>query len=198
MTSTQRAAFGVDQVRAGEAILVDRACGACATCAAGARQQCSSPVAEGRALTAPFPQEVADTLLAAALAVAALAEAPQTGTVVVVTDESSPLAVLARAVTLTRVLVAPDLADAALRAELGRLEPSGRARVVVAGGDVRAAVRAVRRGGHVCVGDPALTLPSVTELVQREVTLVGPRDAAGVLTRVSPEAWSAVVAAAAA
>lgn len=197
MTDTQTVSFGVEHTSSGETVLVDRACGSCAACRAGSSLHCSVPLANGRLLTAPVPAESANDLVAAVLAAAALAEAPEVSTVVVETAESTPLAVVIRSATRARVLVAPDLADAGLRAELADLELSGRARVVVAGTDARAAVKTVRRGGHVCVGAATATMPSVTELVQREVTLVAPRDAAAVLARISSTDWSAAVDAAA-
>lgn len=197
MISTQGRSLEVHRKPHGSAVLVDGACGSCGSCMAGAGLHCTRPLAEGRVLTEPVPLAVAEELLAAIFAVAALTEVPETETVVVAAQDSSSLAVLVRAISPSRVLLATDLRDDTLRAELSRLEPSGRARVVVAGGDVRAAVRAVRRGGYVCVGGPALDLPSVTELVQREVSLVSPRDAAAVLDRVSAQVWSAAVAAAA-
>ncbi|WP_341241193.1 hypothetical protein [uncultured Nocardioides sp.] len=197
MSSTSERSLAVAGVRHAAAVLVDAACDVCAACAAGARLHCTRPLVEGRQLTAPMPRVVAEEMLEAVTAVAALVEAPPVGTVVVAAPADSSLAVLVRAVSPSRVLFAADLRDEALRADLGRLESSGRARVVVASGDVRAAVRAVRRGGHVCVGGSVLHAPSVTELVQREVSLVAPLDAAAVLGRVSTQVWSAAVAAAA-
>ena len=194
MSSTSERSLAVAGVRHAAAVLVDAACDVCAACAAGARLHCTRPLVEGRQLTAPMPRVVAEEMLEAVTAVAALVEAPRVGTVVVAAPADSSLAVLVRAVSPSRVLFAADLRDEALRADLGRLEPSGRARVVVAAGDVRAAVRAV---GHVCVGGSVLHAPSVTELVQREVSLVAPLDAAAVLGRVSTQVWSAAVAAAA-
>jgi hypothetical protein len=178
-------------------VLVDRSCGDCAACAAGAPLWCTRPDPEGRDLTAVFAAERADVLVAALTAAAALAEAPATSTVLVVGDEDGPLATLVRALVPTRVLVSPDPFAATTKAALGDLEPSGRAPVVVAGTDARAAVKAVRRGGHVCVGLPDARMPSVTELVQREVTLVGPRDVAGTVRRLGEPAWAAAVSAAA-
>lgn len=40
----------------------------------------------------------------------------------------------------------------------------------------------------------AAALPSITELVQREVTLVGPRDLAPVMTRIDPPELRALLA----
>jgi hypothetical protein len=179
------------------AVYVDRSCGSCGACLAGAGLWCLRPTEAGRDLTGPVPADRVDTLTAALSAAAALAEAPTAGIVLAVGDEDGALGILVRAVTDARVLVVPDPSAAGVKEQLGRLEDSGRAPVVVAGPDVRAAVRAVRRGGHVCVGLPAVSLPSVTELVQREVTLVGPRDVAGLIGRLDQDTWNSAVAAAA-
>lgn len=179
------------------AVFVDRSCGSCTACGAGAGLWCLRPTAQGRDLAGPVPVDRVGSLTAALRAAAALAEVSTVGTVLAVGDEGGALGVLVRAVTGARVLVVPDPFDAGVKDELGRLEASGRAPVVVAGPDVRAAVRAVRRGGEVCTGGPVATLPSVTELVQREVTLVGPRDVAGLIRRLDQDTWNSAVAAAA-
>lgn len=175
------------------AVLVDLACGTCATCAAGATLWCRAALADGRDLTPELPGDRAAAVGEALLAVAALDAAPTTPTVLVLADPRGATAVLARTLSAARVVVATEPVEA--RDELAG-EPSGRAAVVVAGPDVRAAVRAVRRGGHVCVGGLAETLPSVTELVQREVTLVTPQDVAALAARIDTDLWVAAVAAA--
>ena len=175
------------------AVLVDHACGACASCTTGAPLWCATPVADGRDLTPGLPADRIAGLAHALLTVAALDAAPAAAAVLVVGDPQGPTAVLARALADGRVVVASE--PAAARGELAG-EPTGRAAVVVAGTDARAAVRAVRRGGHVCVADPTATLPSVTELVQREVTLVAPQDVAALAARIDTDLWAAAVAAA--
>lgn len=175
------------------AVLVDHACGVCASCTAGASLWCANPVADGRDLTPELPADRVAGLADALLGVSALAAAPGVAAVLVVGDPQGPTAVLARALATGRVVVASE--PAAARDELAG-EPTGRAAVVLAGPDARAAVRAVRRGGHVCVADPTATLPSVTELVQREVTLVAPQDVAALAARIDDELWSAAAAAA--
>jgi threonine dehydrogenase-like Zn-dependent dehydrogenase len=188
--------LGIRRTAAG-VVLVDRSCGRCASCTAGATLWCGQPEDEGRDLALAVPADRAETLGAALAAAAAFVEAPAASTVLVVDEEDGPLAVLVQALSSARVLVGPDPFDAALKAQLADVEPTGRAAVIVAGSDARAAVKAVRRGGHVCVGDPAARMPSVTELVQREVTLVGPRAVAGLIRRVGDPVWTATVAAAA-
>ena len=178
-------------------VLVDRSCGTCASCTADAPLWCVRPQVDGRDLTPPFAAELVDALGAALAGAAALVEAPAASTVLVVDEQHGPLAILVRAIGPARVLVSPDPFDLETKSALAEIEPSGRAPVVVAGPDARAAVKAVRRGGHVCVGDPGVRMPSVTELVQREITLVGPRDIAAVVRRVGDSAWAATVTAAA-
>jgi hypothetical protein len=196
MSDTQAAAFGVEYSGIDLVVFVDRSCGGCAPCTSGGTLWCARPSVTGRVLTTPFPAVLAPALRTALLGAAALAAAPDVATVLMAVAAEGPLPVLARAASSARLVVGPDLAAPELRAELLRLEPSGRARVVVAAGDVRAAVRAVRRGGFVCVADHTARLPSITELVQREVSLVGARDVAGVLSHLSEADWSAAVAAA--
>ena len=72
-------------------------------------------------------------------------------------------------------MVAPDARDPVMRDRLAVVSTSGRAPVVLTTTDALAAVRAVERGGHVCAPDGGTPLPSVTELVQRDVTLVSAR-----------------------
>ena len=175
------------------AVLVDHACGACAACAAGAGLWCLTPDAEARDLSPELPTERVAELAEAMLAVAALAAAPVAEAVLVVADPGGPTAALARGLVAGHVVVAPE--PAAARAEFVG-EPTGRAAVVVAGADARAAVRVVRRGGHVCLTAAVTTLPSITEVVQREVTLVSPRDVAALAARIDADLWAAAVAAA--
>lgn len=178
-------------------VLVDRSCGACAVCSAGASLWCVGREGDGRDLAPAVPADRIERLGAALAGAAALLEAPAASTVLVVDEPGGPLAILVRALDPGRVVVGPDPLDPVLRSSLAEVEASGRAPVVVASFDARAAVKAVRRGGHVCVGQPGARMPSVTELVQREVTLVGPRDVAGLIRRVGKPAWAATVAAAA-
>jgi hypothetical protein len=178
-------------------VLVDRSCATCTACTAAAPLWCLRPVADGRDASPPFAAELLDVLAGALARAAALVEAPTASTVLVIDEPHGPLAILARALVPARVLVTPDPYDSRTRSALAEVEPSGRAPLVVAGRDARAAVKVVRRGGHVCVGDPGAGMPSVTELVQREVTLVGPRDIAGVARRAGESAWAAAVSAAA-
>ncbi|MDN4160191.1 hypothetical protein [Nocardioides abyssi] len=187
--------FGVDTVGT-EALLADRSCGTCEPCAAGASLWCRSPRSTARTSSPALPGDVAPALRSAVLAVAALLDAPAARTTLVVGHEGSATLVLARLLVDGAVLAAPSLTDPALKAQVAAREASGRAAVVVAGDDVRSAVRAVRRGGHVCVPGQGAEMPSVTELVQREVTLLAPQDVSRVLERLTDEDWAAAVAAA--
>lgn len=187
--------LGVRRAPAG-VVLMDRSCGGCATCVAGATLWCTRPRAGGCDLTPAFPAELTHALVSALTGAAAVAEAPTASTVLVVDDEGGPLAILVREIVPSRVLANPDPFDAGTKSALVELESSGRAPVVVSGPDARSAVKVVRRGGHVCIGLTDARMPSVTELVQREVTLVGPRDAARTVQRLGESAWAAAVVAA--
>ena len=177
-------------------VLVDRSCGDCAVCAAGATLWCRCPLEQGRDLAPAVAAHRAAALGEVLSAAAAFLEAPPASSALVVDEEDGPLAILIRALCDTQVLVAPDPFAASLKAQLAELEPTGRASVVVVRSDAKAAVKAVRRGGHVCVGDPDGPMPSVTELVQREVTLIGPRSVAGLIHSVGAAVWDAAVRAA--
>lgn len=174
-------------------LLLDVSCGHCAECLAGAPLWCAEPVAEGRpVLDAPVSAEAVRALLGAA----ALLEVPEATCVLVVGSEEAPLARLLRLVHRGPVIAAETPASPEARAELATLDPSGRAPVVVTAGAARPAVLAVRRGGHVCLAGDGDELPSITELVQREVTLLTARDL-GVLTQsASPDQVLAVLHAA--
>jgi hypothetical protein len=175
-------------------VLTDHSCGACAACETGATLWCREPRDIGRDLSPELPREHAAQLAQAVLALAALVAAPSASAVLVLADPAGPTAVLVRALIGGRIVVAAEPASA--RDDLAS-EPTGRAQVVVARTDARTAVRAVRRGGHVCVPAGAAELPSVTELVQREVTLVAPLDVAVLADRITTELWAAAVSAAA-
>jgi hypothetical protein len=69
------------------------------------------------------------------------------------------------------------LTDEAARERLAALSPSGRADVVIAAdGDLARAARLVRRGGVIATVVPPLSRPTVTTIVQRELSLPSPRD----------------------
>lgn len=189
-----------DELANGTAVLVDLSCGTCAHCAAGSTLWCSAPTAEGRRCGPEMSRGAVTLVRAAVLGVAALMRAPVASTVVVEARLASPTIVLAQRVLDAFVVPAPVLAAPEVRAWVAAREPTGRAQVILAGLDLRTAVRAVRRGGHVCVptvtADDCTTRPSVTEIVQREVTLVSPRRATDVLERLTGPDWAAVIAAA--
>lgn len=69
------------------------------------------------------------------------------------------------------------LTDEAARDRLAALSPSGRADVVIAAdGDLARAARLVRRGGVISTVASPTTRPTVTTIVQRELSLPSPRD----------------------
>ncbi len=107
-----------------------------------------------------------DRVLSAAAAVLAANLSPDAVLVVLASDPS--LVDLCRAVHPGPVLAADDAAS--LRGEI--LTPTGRADAVVTTAAAQRAVRAVRRGGVVCLPWAEVDAPTVTEVVQREVRLV--------------------------
>lgn len=69
------------------------------------------------------------------------------------------------------------LTDETARERLAALSPSGRADVVIAAdGDLARAARLVRRGGVIAAVVAPTTRPTVTTIVQRELSLPSPRD----------------------
>lgn len=168
-----------------DAVLVDLSCGRCPECEAGAPVWCREQGEEGCEVVR-VPAALAPEALEALLAAAALEQAPQGVPVLVVAAPGSPLPELVRRLRADDSVVCGDPADGEVREALAALDATGRAPVLVTTGDARRAVKAVRRGGHVCVSGTAVALPSITELVQREVTLLAPRDLAPVTTRIDP------------
>src|SRR5215218_5998554 len=83
-------------------VLVDRSCAACICCASGASLWCLRPESAGRDLAPAVPADRIGALGAALAGAAALVEAPEASTVLLVGREDGPLAVLARGLTGTR------------------------------------------------------------------------------------------------
>lgn len=176
-----------------DAVLLDVSCGRCPQCQAGAPVWCREQGDEGREVVR-VPAALAPDALEALLAAAALERAPDGVPVLVVAAPGSPLPGIVRRLRADDSVVCGDPADGEVRAALAALDTTGRAPVLVTTGDARRAVKAVRRGGHVCVSGTAASLPSITELVQREITLVGPRHLAPVTTRIDPLELQALLA----
>jgi hypothetical protein len=109
-------------------------------------------------------------------------------TVLVLSEHApGPLSRLATMLHVGPVLSASSASDPVVRSQLATTTASGRADVVVADADARAAVKAVIRGGLVCLPSAAVETPSVTELVQREVTLVAARDVTAMVAELGPQ-----------
>lgn len=164
----------------GDAVLADHSCGSCAECRHGAPLWCASPAEEGTPLGGPIASPLAPAMLRAVLTAAAtLAGLAQA--------RSGPIAILGPGAGAVRELLSPTVdrtihtassgRDEDLRRALAEEEETGRAVLIAALDDVRDAVRSVRRGGVVAAPPTAGVLPSVTELVQREIRLVAPADA---------------------
>lgn len=191
MTATSTAEAGSLRARRdGDDIVVDdRSCGRCPTCAAGFRLWCADPAEGDEVLRATSELDPAAALLALTAAAAFAASSTTPDQVVLALDEATgsgaadpfDLARLLGRVHPGPVLAARDAADPGVRAELARLTELGRADVIVATAQARSAVKAVRRGGTVCLPAAHVDASTVTELVQRELRLVGARDVRGLL-----------------
>lgn len=178
------------RVRNGLAV-VDRSCGVCRTCVVGARYWCPEPLKRGETLLTTPANVVPTSILTALTAMSAVIAAKLTpqSTVLVL----SPLGheVIARIVGFIHagpILSAAEAGDQQVRRRLADLTVTGRADAVVALRDGREAVKAVVRGGTVCLPDSPLRCPSIAELVQREVRLVGPQDLKDSIRRAGREA----------
>ncbi len=138
----------------------------------------------------------ADAVLTMLGCVAAFARAdvPTDHSVLVLGDEScAPLARMIERVHIGAVFLAEDPRDPQVTHQLASNRPTGRADAVVTTTRVRAAVKAVRRGGRVCAAasdDIAFEMPSITEVVQREVAIVGAADVVGAALAIGSDALS--------
>jgi hypothetical protein len=194
-------AFGSRQVTERDSEIIDLSCGNCESCAAGSRSWCERPGTdgerEGRCTGWTAPTDRLDKLVKAAL-VASAAMHTDLGclTVTVVGQDRQALIEMVLGLGATRVLNAPSTLDDDLLAALRKVAATGRPDVVLTLDNCRSAVLSARRGGVVCVGANAGVLPSLTELVQREVQVVGPGDLFSLLDALGPITWAAAVAAA--
>lgn len=162
----------------------DVSCGACSACAGGAPLWCANPVEHGVVLCSvrADSRDPLQSLLILASVDAAQIDGDQV-IVVVGHDDGDALARLLRLVHGGTVLATTDLKAPELRSALSASRPSGRADVVATLGSARDAVRAVTRGGTVCLTGTTPADATVTEVVQREVRLVGPQDLRSVIDR---------------
>jgi hypothetical protein len=123
--------------------------------------------------------------------VAALSTIPSTTEpIVAIGRDAGSVAVLARRIGFTVVLTAADGRDPELRRRLTEAHPTGRAGVVVSTQSLRDAARAVRRGGYACAAPDAEELPTVTEVVQREITIAEARTARDLIQSLTPGDWA--------
>ena len=163
--------------------MFDHACGNCEACLRGVLLSCTEPWAVGVEILRGTVEP--DVMLRAVTAAAAFVSinAPADAVVLVLSDEPR-LARLIRIVHSGHVLESASSSDSDVRAALLELTATGRPDVVVTDRQGRAAVKAVVRGGVVALPFAEVDAPSVTELVQREVTLVGPKAVQDLVNRV--------------
>lgn len=158
--------------------LVDVHCGDCAACRVGRDFWCLAARDDGPVLvelTGSRDGELVSRWAAALGALGAARRDAGTSLLILADRPAESVASLIELFHPGPVVVARDAGDPEMRRRLSELSPTGRAAIVVTVSDVRAAVRAVERGGQVCGPLDGLHLPTVTELVQRDVTLVAPR-----------------------
>jgi D-arabinose 1-dehydrogenase-like Zn-dependent alcohol dehydrogenase len=198
MSDSQGMAIRRQRHADGTVTFADASCGACEECSAGVRLWCTNPCDEPARVGAAVPGEYADLIESALLSVAALVALrplDRHETVLATGASAGAAAVFARKITGAAVLTASDPRDEDVRRQLADQDSSGRASVIVATDHLRDAVRAVRRGGYVCGAPNTDLLPSVTELVQREVSLIGPQDITELCQELSPDDWTSALAA---
>ena len=163
--------------------MFDHACGNCEACLRGVLLSCTEPWAVGvEILRGAVEPDVMLRAVTAAAAFTSSGAAPDA--VVLVLSDTPTLAKLIRTIHTGPVLESTSSADPDVRAALQGLTPTGRPDVVVTDRQGRAAVKAVVRGGMVALPFAEVDAPSVTELVQREVTLVGPKAVQDLVNRV--------------
>ncbi len=167
--------------------MFDHACGNCEACLRGVLLSCTEPWAVGVEILRGSVEP--DVMLRGVTAAAAFASSgvPADAVVLVLADEPT-LARLIRMIHDGPILEAASSADPDVRAALQELTPTGRPDVVVTDRQGRAAVKAVVRGGMVVLPFAEVDAPSVTELVQREVTLIGPKAVQDLVNRVGHRA----------
>jgi hypothetical protein len=199
ITTTPHVPAGVKvTLQDGVLSLRDVSCDQCVECVAGFALWCRTPTLDGPVvleLDQPERQEGfggadgGEGLLRLLGATAALsgAQVQPNAVVLVLDDDFQTLGRLVRLVHAGPVLATADAADPDVRVRLAGLTASGRADVVVTTRQARTAVKAVIRGGVVCLPAASVIAPTVTELVQREVRMVGATDIVALLRRVGAD-----------
>jgi hypothetical protein len=137
------------------------------------------------------PEEFGSTealgLLAASSAFLSAAVPDQAVVLAVAAKSQESILDLLNLVHSGTVLFATGPRDALVKKQLAESSAVGRADVVVSLLSGRDGVLAVKRGGTVCLGDGRYDMPSITELAQREVRVVGPRDLSELVKKVGRE-----------
>jgi hypothetical protein len=174
--------------------LIDVRCGRCGACGAQRDYWCWEPRADGDVLAEVTGVQDASLVRRWASALAALSVArhePAAALLVLADVDASMTTEIVAPWATGPVVVGADVRDPEMRRRLATVSPTGRAPMVLAVDDLRTAVRAVERGGQVCGPDGGVSLPSVTELVQRDVTMVSAR---GIETLRARSSWEGLAA----
>lgn len=178
--------------------VLDVSCGSCTACSKRRSYWCLEPGGDGRAVATVPASADPEGLWRWFSVLQALAECTlRDDEVVLVLSAASRDAVTSLVGLVHRglVCVSEDGREDPTRAILARASATGRAHLVVASHDARRAVKAVQRGGTVCLPDAPVLAPTITELVQRDVRLVGPHGTTELRDRVDDEALGRALAA---
>jgi len=188
--ATSFQAGALTATRRGENVVVqDRSCESCATCKSGFRLWCTQP-GDACDLFSPVTRLDPRDLLRSLTASAAFLEARVVSHAVVLvldhaSDDPMSLENVLRKLHPGAVFATSDASDKDIRVCIADASENGRADAVVASHLARDAIKAVVRGGIVCLPADSVESPTVTELVQREVRLVGARSVHDLLERVA-------------
>lgn len=173
----------VDLDASGTAHIFDRSCGRCDVCQLGWSVWCEQ-MGEGRALCSIPTQLSVSFATAMLMATSALMVANLDGSAVVAVFSPLGDEALFRLVQLVHrgtVVATSDLRDPVFKSYIAGISVTGRPDAIVTVSGGRDAVMAVKRGGIVCLANSVADMPSVTELAQREVRVLGPRDLSAVV-----------------
>lgn len=178
--------------------VLDVSCGSCAACSGRRPYWCLDPRSEGRPVTAIAGLADLGELRRWFSLLEALAGCAVDNDAALLVLSPAPRDAVRSLVGLVHrglTCASEDGRDDQTRATVARASATGRAHMVVASHDAQRAVKAVQRGGTVCLPDAPVVPPTVTELVQRDVQLVGPRDVTRLRDRVDEESLSHALAA---
>lgn len=181
--------------RARGTALLDASCGACDRCTDGLDFWCTSPSFENEGtLLAELGLMPSEHTLMVVLGLTALAgRSPVRTPVLIETPEVEIAQRIAALLAPAQTFVTDDSRGVETRKQLAAASRTGRAGTVLNVVDHGKAVRAVERGGVVVVTPSAAVRATLTEIVQRELSVVGVTSLAH-LRSIGPEPLSEALA----